>query len=72
MFGILVLTGIALLPVLLPVAATDDSVKSTAAKTNGTFSDLDYSYMGNVKVFYTTFNDLDEYFRFFYSLGLRT
>ncbi|KAJ6298461.1 hypothetical protein OIU76_019585 [Salix suchowensis] len=48
--GILVLSGLILLPVLLPVAATDDNVK--AQKTNGsnqTFSEIDNLLMGNVK-----------------------
>ena len=41
MLGILVLSGIGLLPVLLPIAATDDSLKSTrATASNGTFRDL--------------------------------
>ncbi|XP_059439389.1 CSC1-like protein ERD4 [Corylus avellana] len=48
--GILVLSSIVLLPVLLPVAATDDSVKSTSATTSkGTFSDFDELSMGNIK-----------------------
>ncbi|XP_062160531.1 CSC1-like protein ERD4 [Alnus glutinosa] len=45
--GILVLSGIVLLPVLLPVSAT--SGKSTSATTsNGTFSELDKLSMGNI------------------------
>lgn len=50
--GILVLSGLVLLPVLLPVAATDNSVKESANSTtsNGTFSDLDKLSMGNVGV----------------------
>ncbi|KAJ0018023.1 hypothetical protein Pint_11075 [Pistacia integerrima] len=54
--GIFVLSGIILLPVLLPVAATDDSIRKTAAAksngtttSNGTFSNLDKLYMGNVQ-----------------------
>ncbi|GMY38011.1 CSC1-like protein ERD4 [Fagus crenata] len=47
--GILVLSGLVLLPVLLPVAATDDNWKSTATTSNGAFSDLEKLYMGNVK-----------------------
>ncbi|KAF3946877.1 hypothetical protein CMV_026905 [Castanea mollissima] len=48
--GILVLSGLVLLPVLLPVAATDDGVKTASTTSNGTFSDLDKLSMGNVKV----------------------
>ena len=59
MLGILVLSGLVLLPVLLPVAATDDNGKSAATTSNGTFSDLEKLSMGNVKVFYTTFHDLN-------------
>uniref|UniRef100_A0A2N9G9G5 CSC1/OSCA1-like 7TM region domain-containing protein n=1 Tax=Fagus sylvatica TaxID=28930 RepID=A0A2N9G9G5_FAGSY len=47
--GILVLSGLVLLPVLLPVAATDDNGKSAATTSNGTFSDLEKLSMGNVK-----------------------
>ncbi|KAE7996140.1 hypothetical protein FH972_000888 [Carpinus fangiana] len=46
--GILVMSGIVLLPVLLPVSATDDSVKTAATTSNGTFSDLDKLSMGNI------------------------
>lgn len=48
--AILVLSGLVLLPVLLPVAATDDNVKIQKAKGNQTFSDIDKLLMGNVKV----------------------
>ncbi|XP_061370020.1 CSC1-like protein ERD4 [Gastrolobium bilobum] len=46
-FGILVLSGIILLPVLLPVAVTDDGVKkqTTSART---FNELDHLSMGNI------------------------
>lgn len=49
--GILVLSGIVLLLVLLPVAATDDNLKLSAnsSTSNGTFNDLDKLSMGNVK-----------------------
>ncbi|KAJ4844207.1 CSC1-like protein erd4 [Turnera subulata] len=48
--GILVLSGLVLLPVLLPVAATDNSVKMSQANDNTTtFSELDKLAMGNVK-----------------------
>ncbi|XP_044478175.1 CSC1-like protein ERD4 [Mangifera indica] len=54
--GIFVLSGIILLPVLLPLAATDNSIrKSTHASSNGTttsnvtFSNLDKLSMGNVQ-----------------------
>jgi hypothetical protein len=48
--AILVLSGLVLLPVLLPVAATDDNVKTQKDKGNQTFSDIDKLLMGNVKV----------------------
>lgn len=47
--GILVLSGLVLLPVLLPVAATDNGVKTASTTSNGTFNDLDKLAMGNVK-----------------------
>ncbi|KAK9267613.1 hypothetical protein L1049_010044 [Liquidambar formosana] len=48
--GILVFSGVALLPILLPVAATDDSVMSVGSTTsNGSFHDLDKLSMGNVR-----------------------
>ena len=59
MLGIFVLSGLVLLPVLLPVAATDVGVKIAKTTSNGTFSDLDKLSMGNVKVFHTTFHNLD-------------
>ncbi|KAK6932142.1 CSC1/OSCA1-like, N-terminal transmembrane domain [Dillenia turbinata] len=47
--GILVLASVLLLPVLLPVAATDDNVKLQSQSTsNGTFNDLDKLSMGNI------------------------
>ncbi|KAF8030753.1 hypothetical protein BT93_D0056 [Corymbia citriodora subsp. variegata] len=47
--GILVLSGIVLLPVLLPVAATAKTPTTSSNTTsNGTFSDLDKLAMGNV------------------------
>ena len=55
--GILVLSGIVLLPVLLPIAATDDGGKKQAKTTsNGTFSDLDKLSMANIGVSYITFS----------------
>lgn len=52
--GILVLSGIVLLPVLLPIAATDDGVKknehTSNTTSNGTFSDLDKLSMANIEV----------------------
>jgi hypothetical protein len=48
--GILVLSGIVLLPVLLPVAATDTSVKKTSNDTSkGTFNELEKLSMGHVQ-----------------------
>ncbi|XP_052182085.1 CSC1-like protein ERD4 [Diospyros lotus] len=49
MLGILVLAGLVLLPVLLPVAATDHSVRSSNTTSNGTFNDLDKFSLGHVK-----------------------
>ncbi|XP_027085819.2 CSC1-like protein ERD4 isoform X1 [Coffea arabica] len=47
--GILVLSGLVLLPVLLPVAATDHSLHLTVNETSqGTFNDLDKLSMGHV------------------------
>lgn len=46
--GILVISGILLLPVLLPLAATDHPTKA-ATTSNGTFHELDKLSMGNVK-----------------------
>ncbi|KAK4779225.1 hypothetical protein SAY86_006753 [Trapa natans] len=47
--GILALSGVLLLPVLLPLAATDKSRKtSNQATSNGAFSNLDKLSMGNV------------------------
>lgn len=47
--GILVLSGMILLPVLLPVAVTDDGGK-TQTTSNGTFTELDKLSMGNITV----------------------
>ncbi|KAI4297301.1 hypothetical protein L6164_037195 [Bauhinia variegata] len=47
--GILVLSGIILLPVLLPVAITDDAVNSNKTVSKGTFNELDHLSMGNIK-----------------------
>ncbi|GMH01455.1 hypothetical protein Nepgr_003294 [Nepenthes gracilis] len=47
--GILVVSGIVLLPTLLPVAITDHTVKLDNTTSNGTFSDLDKLSMGHVK-----------------------
>lgn len=47
--GILVLSGIILLPVLLPVAITDNGAKSNSnTVSNGTFNELDKFSMGNI------------------------
>ena len=55
--GILVLSGVVLLPVLLPVAATEDGAKTSSKTTsNGTFSDLDKLSMANIEVRYITFS----------------
>lgn len=50
--GILVISGIILLPILLPLSATDHELKlhSKSSTSNGTFSDLDKLSMGNVRV----------------------
>ncbi|KAJ8761912.1 hypothetical protein K2173_006514 [Erythroxylum novogranatense] len=49
-FGILLLSGVVLLPLLLPIAATDDSIKRAQDTTsNGTFGELDKLAMGNVR-----------------------
>ncbi|XP_057463559.1 CSC1-like protein ERD4 [Actinidia eriantha] len=48
--GIFVLSGIVLLPVLLPVAATDKTEKQTNETSKGSFNDLDKLSMGHVKV----------------------
>ncbi|KAJ0980475.1 hypothetical protein J5N97_008730 [Dioscorea zingiberensis] len=48
--GILVLSGILLLPGLLPVAATDHNLKlAVQHNSNGTFSNLDKLAMGNIQ-----------------------
>ena len=59
--GIMVLSGIILLPVLLPLAATDNGIKSAshgATSNNKTsyeiFSDVDKLSMGNIKASYVT------------------
>uniref|UniRef100_A0A6N2M8G4 CSC1/OSCA1-like 7TM region domain-containing protein n=1 Tax=Salix viminalis TaxID=40686 RepID=A0A6N2M8G4_SALVM len=50
--AILVLSGLFLLPVLLPVAATDDNLKTQKASgSNQTFSEIDNLLMGNVKAY---------------------
>ncbi|KAL1829552.1 hypothetical protein ACET3Z_007964 [Daucus carota] len=46
--GILTLAGLVLLPILLPVAATDHG-KNDKTTSNGTFSDLDKLSMGNIR-----------------------
>lgn len=47
--GIFVLSGVILLPVLLPIAATDDGFKSSLdTNSNSTFNNLDKLAMGNV------------------------
>ncbi|KAL4369162.1 hypothetical protein GQ457_05G027130 [Hibiscus cannabinus] len=49
--GILVLSGIVLLPVLLPIAATDDGLTRNGNTTTskGTFNDLDKLSMANIE-----------------------
>ncbi|XP_059668690.1 CSC1-like protein ERD4 [Cornus florida] len=47
--GMLVLAGLVLLPLLLPVSATDNSSKLSNTTSNGTFNDLDKLSMGHVE-----------------------
>ncbi|XP_042501392.1 CSC1-like protein ERD4 [Macadamia integrifolia] len=47
--GILVLSGLVLLPVLLPVAATNHVKLTNDTTSNGTFSNLDKLSMGNIE-----------------------
>ncbi|XP_021904650.1 CSC1-like protein ERD4 [Carica papaya] len=47
--GILVLSGIILLPLLLPLAATDDGGKIVHARTNTTINELDKISMANIE-----------------------
>ncbi|KAK2989953.1 hypothetical protein RJ640_004116, partial [Escallonia rubra] len=47
--GILVFSGLVLLPLLLPVAATDNYVPKTNSTSNNTFNDLDKLSMGHIK-----------------------
>ena len=54
--GILVLSGILLLPALLPVAATDHNLKLSAqSNSKGTFTNLDKLAMGNIQVSHACF-----------------
>ncbi|XP_009611468.1 CSC1-like protein ERD4 isoform X2 [Nicotiana tabacum] len=46
--GIFVFSGIILLPVLLPVASTDHSIKAANTTSKGTFNELDRLSMGQV------------------------
>ncbi|CAL5410186.1 unnamed protein product [Camellia sinensis] len=46
--GILVLSGVVLLRVLLPVSATDNSVKTNDTISKGAFNDLDKLAMGHI------------------------
>lgn len=52
--GILVLSGVILLPVLLPLSATDNAVKRQDGKaqttSKGTFNELDKLSMANITV----------------------
>lgn len=48
-FGILVLSGIVLLPVLLPVAATSKATKVGNATSEGAFNDLDKLAIGQIE-----------------------
>lgn len=58
--GILVLSGIVLLPLLLPIAATDVGVKIEEKSTtsNVTFNELDNLSMANIKVSYIVYFSL--------------
>ena len=72
--GIFVLSAVVLLPVLMPVAATDDGIKN--AKKNdtlsvGTFNELDRLSMGNVNVSNIIVSRILEGWRFFVVLVLR-
>ncbi|CAM8983770.1 unnamed protein product [Rhodiola kirilowii] len=46
--GILTLAGVLLLPILLPLAATDNGLNKASTTSNGTFNDLDKLSIGNV------------------------
>ncbi|XP_016439858.1 CSC1-like protein ERD4 [Nicotiana tabacum] len=46
--GIFVFSGVVLLPVLLPVASTDHSIKAANTTSKGTFNELDRLSMGHV------------------------
>lgn len=48
--GILVISAFLLLPVLLPVAATDYSLRAANTTSAGTFNDLDKLSIGHVGV----------------------
>ncbi|KAL7212531.1 hypothetical protein ACSBR2_015261 [Camellia fascicularis] len=54
----LVLASIVLLPVLLPLAATENSVKSADTMSKGAFNDLDKLSVGYVKKAYNHVSDL--------------
>lgn len=47
--GILVLSGLVLLPILLPIAGTGKGVRSTNTTSAGTFNDLDKLSMGHIR-----------------------
>ncbi|KAI3921781.1 hypothetical protein MKX01_005470 [Papaver californicum] len=47
--GILVISGVVLLPVLLPLAATERIAKPSESTSNGTFNNLDKLAMGNIR-----------------------
>ena len=51
--GILVFSGLLLLPALLPLAGTDDALRKANEnnKTASNFSELEKLAMGNVKVY---------------------
>lgn len=59
--GILVLSGIILLPVLLPLSATDNAMKRQDAKaqttSKGTFNELDKLSMANITVISVFFSN---------------
>lgn len=52
--GILVLASLVLLPLLLPVAASDPGVNGSGSTSNGTFNELDRLSMGHVQVCFST------------------
>lgn len=53
--GILVLASLVLLPLLLPVAASDPGENGSGTTSSGTFNELDKLAMGHVQVCFSTF-----------------